>query len=186
MDTTELQRTGHWRFDQLDDLPDDGRRYEVVDGLLVVSPPPTFWHQAVSAALLRQLSAQAPPDWLVLLELGLPLGSDGRVPDLSVVSARAPLRPGAPLPGPEHLGLVVEVVSPSSRKTDRFAKPGEYADAGIPLFWRVETEPDLLVVAHALHDGAYERVAAVDGAGAAPAPWGPVRLDLGSIRDLSR
>jgi Uma2 family endonuclease len=178
MDTTELRRPGTWRFDQLDELPDDGRRYEVVDGLLVVSPPPTFWHQAVSAALLRQLSDQAPPDWHVLLELGLPLGTDGRVPDLSVVSARAPLRPDAPLPGPEHLGLVVEVVGPSSRKTDRFAKPGEYAEAGIPLFWRVETEPDLLLVAYRLRAGAYEQSTVVDGEGSAPAPWGPVRLDL--------
>ncbi len=181
MDTTELQRAGHWRFDELGDLPDDERRYEVVDGLLVVSPPPTFWHQVVSAALLRQLSAQAPPGWRVLFELGLPMGSDGRVPDLSVVSARAPTGAGAPLPGPEHVGLVVEVVSPSSRKTDRFAKPGEYAEAGIPLFWRVETEPGLLIVAYGLRGGAYEQVGTVDGAGVAPAPWEPVQLDLGNL-----
>ena len=181
MDAIELQRPGDWRFDQLDALPDDGRRYEVVDGLLLVSPAPTFWHQAVGAALLRQLSAQATDDWRVLLALGLPLGTDGRVPDLSVVSSRAPLRPGAPLPGPEHVGLVVEVVSPSSRKTDRFAKPGEYAEARIPLFWRVETEPDLLVVAHRLRGGAYEQVAVVDGVGPAQAPWGQVQLDLSEV-----
>lgn len=181
MDAIELQRPGDWRFDQLDVLPDDGRRYEVVDGLLVVSPPPTFWHQEVGAALLRQLAAEAPSDWRVLLELGLPLGTDGRVPDLTVVSARAPRGPGAPLPGPEHVGLVVEVVSPSSRKTDRFAKPGEYAEAGIPLFWRVETEPDLVVVAHRLRGGVYEQVAVVDGTGSAPAPWGAVHLDLTRI-----
>ena len=181
MDTIELHQPGSWRFDQLDALPDDGRRYEVVDGLLVVSPPPSFWHQVVSAALLRQLSAQAPPDWHVLFELGLPLGTDGRVPDLSVVSASAPGGPGAPLPGPDHVGLVVEVVSPSSRKTDRFAKPGEYAEAGIPLFWRVETEPGLLLLVHRLRGGVYEQDAVVDGAGSAPAPWGPVRIDLTSI-----
>ena len=70
------------------------------------------------------------------------------------------------------------MVSPSSRKTDRFAKSGEYAEAGIPLFWRVETEPDLLVVAHRLRGAVYEQVAVVDGAGSAPAPWGPVLLDL--------
>jgi hypothetical protein len=117
-----------------------------------------------------------------LHELGLPLGTDGRVPDLG----RGVVRPcaggpGAPLPGPEHVGLVVEVVSPSSRKTDRFAKPGEYAEAGIPLFWRVETEPDLLVVAHRLRVGVYEQVAVVDGTGSAPAPWGAVQLDLTRI-----
>ncbi len=182
MDTTELQRAGHWRFDELGDLPDDERRYEVVDGLLVVSPPPTFWHQVVSAALLRRLSAQAPPGWRVLFELGLPMGSDGRVPDLSVVSARAPTGAGAPLPGPEHVGLVVEVVSRSSRKTDRFAKPGEYAEAGIALFWRVETEPQPVVVAHRLSGAAYEQVAVVVDTGAAPAPWGAVHLDLTDLR----
>ena len=181
MDTTELHRAGHWRFDQLGELPHDGRRYEVVDGLLVVSPPPAFWHQVVSAALVRELTAQAPPSWRVLFELGLPLGTDGRVPDISVVSARAPAGAGAPLPGPEHVGLVVEVVSPSSRKTDRFAKPGEYAEAGIPLFWRVETEPQPVVTAYRLA-AAYEQVAVVVDTGAAPAPWGPVHLDL---RDLT-
>jgi Uma2 family endonuclease len=185
MDTIELQRPGSWRFDQLDGLPDDGRRYEVVDGLLVVSPPPSPWHQVVATALLLQLTAAAPPDWHVLPELGLPLGTDGRVPDLSVVSTRALLGPGAPLPAAEHLGLVVEVVSPSSRKTDRFAKPGEYADAGIPLFWRVETEPDLLVVAHRLVAGVYEHAALVRSAGPAPAPWGPVVLDLEAVRHRS-
>jgi Uma2 family endonuclease len=185
MDATELQRPGTWRFDQLEALPDDGRHYEVVDGLLVVSPPPTSWHQVVTAALLRQLSAHAPPDWHVLPELGLPLGTDGRVPDLSVVSARAPLHPGAPLPAPADVGLVVEVVSPSSRKTDRFAKPGEYAEAGIPLFWSVETDPDLLLVAYRLGAGSYTQVVTVAEDGEVPAPWGPVRVDLRGIRGLS-
>jgi Uma2 family endonuclease len=182
VETLELQRPGSWRFDQLDGLPDDGRRYEVVDGLLVVSPPPSPWHQVVGAALLQQLTARAPSDWRVLYELGLPLGTDGRVPDLSVVTAAAGLGPGAPLPSPERVGLVVEVVSPSSRKTDRFAKPGEYAEAGIPLFWRVETEPDLLLVAHRLADGAYRQVAAVTDTGPARAPWGDVDVDLEQVR----
>jgi Uma2 family endonuclease len=59
VDTAELQRPGSWRFDQLDGLPDDGRRYEVVDGLLVVSPPPSPWHQVVATGLLLQLTEQA-------------------------------------------------------------------------------------------------------------------------------
>jgi Uma2 family endonuclease len=102
------------------------------------------------------------------------MGTDGRVPDLAVVTADAPVgrgRPPYPV-GPEHVGLVVEVVSPSSRKTDRFAKPGEYDEAGIPLFWRVETEPDLLLLAHRLVDGAYRQVAEVTASAAVPVPWG--------------
>ena len=185
MDAIELRRPGTWRFDQLDDLPDDGRRYEVVDGLLVVSPAPSAWHQLVGVELLRQLLAAAPPDWRVLYELGLSLGTDGRVPDLAVVSAEAPIGPGAPTLTAEHFALVAEIVSPSSRKTDRFAKPGEYADAGIPLFWRVETEPELLLVAYRLAGGSYEEASVVIGIGEAPSPWGPVTIDLERIRRLA-
>lgn len=171
---------GPWRFDELPALPDDGRRYEVVDGSLVVSPPPSQAHQLVGAELFRQLLAQCPQAWRVAYEWPLPMGTDGRVPDLAVVAAAVPLSGvGSPYPaGPEHVGLVVEVVSPSSRKTDRFAKPGEYAEAGIPLFWRVETDPDLLLVAHRLTGRSYAQVAALAGTGAVPAPWGDVRIDL--------
>ncbi len=182
MDTTELWRTGAWRFDQLAELPDDGRRYEVVDGLLVVSPPPSAWHQLVGVSLLQQLLHAAPPAWRVLYELALALGTDGRVPDLAVVSSAAPLGPGAPPVPAEHFGLVVEIVSPASRKTDRFAKPGEYADAGIALFWRVETEPELLLAAYRLAGGSYEQVGEVTGVGSAAAPWGPVQVDVEAIR----
>lgn len=174
-----FDHVGPWRFDQLDDLPDDGRRYEVVDGALVVTPPPGHLHQAVGALLLHQLQLQCPDSWQVYYEFALPLGGDGRVPDLAVVSSAAPLRGLGPYPvGPEHFGLVVEVVSPSSRKTDRFAKPGEYAEAGIPLFWRVETDPELLLVAHRLAGPSYEVVGQVSGEGVVPAPWGDVTVDL--------
>lgn len=174
-----FEHPGPWQFSELADLPDDGRRYEVVDGALVVTPPPGQLHQAIGALLLRQLAQQCPPSWQVYYGFALPLGSDGRVPDLAVVSSRAPLRGAGPYPvGPEHFGLVVEVVSPSSRKTDRFAKPGEYAEAGIPLYWRVETEPRLLLVAQRLVGTAYEVVAEVDGRGEVPAPWGDVAVDL--------
>lgn len=181
MDTTELHRAGSWRFDQLADLPDDGRRYEVVDGLLVVSPPPSPRHQFVAAALLRQLDRQNPGGWHVLYELGLRMGDDGRVPDVAVVSATAPCMGEAPLE-PRHFGLVLEVVSPSSRKTDRFAKHGEYAEAGIPLYWRVEMDPTLLLAAYRLGSGRYEQVVTVEHVGSVPVPWGNAMIDLDAIR----
>lgn len=138
------QHRGPWRFEELATLPDDGRRYEVVDGVLVVTPPPTQRHQFVGSVLLHQLVRACPPQWRVVDEWPLPLGTDGRVPDLAVVAADAPVtRAGSAYPaGPEHVGLLVEVVSPSSRKTDRVMKPAEHAEAGVPLFWRVETDPD--------------------------------------------
>ena len=175
------EHRGPWRFDELAGLPDDERRYEVVDGCLVVTPPPSPWHQLVGNLLLRQLGAAAPAEWTPTYEWPLPMGTDGRVPDLAVVRTAALPRGPEGVVGPEALGLVVEVVSPSSRKTDRFAKPGEYAEAGIPLFWRVETEPDVLVVAHRLAAGRYVEVARVRAQGEVPAPWGAVHLDLTSL-----
>ena len=168
---------GPWHFDELADLADDDRRYEVVDGRLVVMPPPGQRHQAIGAELLGQLLRQAPAPWRVCYEFALPMGTDGRVPDLAVVRRDADLSGPGPYPlGPDGFGLVVEVVSPSSRKTDRFAKPGEYAEVGIPLFWRVETEPAVVVYAYELRDGAYAEVVRVDGAGDVPVPWGTLRL----------
>lgn len=88
----------------------------------------------------------------------------------------------APYPvGPQAFGLVVEVVSPGSRTTDRVAKPRGYAAAGIPLFWRVETEPDLLVQAFVLRAGAYESVGTVRERGPLPVPWGTAQVDIGRL-----
>lgn len=168
---------GPWLFDELADLADDDRRYEVVDGALVVTPPPGQLHQAVGAELFRQLDRSCPPGWRVAYEWPLPLGTDGRVPDLAVIRDDAPLRGSGPYPaGPEYVGLVVEIVSPSSRKTDRFAKPGEYAEAAIPLFWRVETEPSVVLHAFVLQDGAYVETATSPGA--LFVPWGTLAVDL--------
>lgn len=181
MSSVVPQHRGPWRFEELADLPDDGRRYEVVDGALVVTPPPSHLHQAVGAALLLQLEHSRPSDWRVVQGWALPLGTDGRVADLAVVRADVPLRGPSPHPvGLASVGMVVEVVSPSSRKTDRFAKPGEYAEVGIPLFWRVETEPAVVVHAFVLRDGAYVEHA-VTSVGRLPAPWGLVTVDLTTL-----
>ncbi|TAL21530.1 MAG: Uma2 family endonuclease [Frankiales bacterium] len=184
MSSTTLDPAGPWTFDQLGDLPDDGRRYEVVDGHLVVTPPPSQEHQLVANRLLRQLLAACPDEWEALSEFALPLGTDGRVPDLAVVRRHALPGEAPPHPlGPAEFGLVVEVTSRSTRKTDLFAKPGEYAEAGIALFWRVERHPELAVHPFRLGAEGYQPGAVVRGAGGTcPVPWGEVALDLDRIR----
>ncbi len=62
-----------------------------------------------------------------------------RQPD--VLLCRAQVSTDRSLLTPEDVVLAVEVVSPGIRRTDRFAKPGEYAAAGIPFYWRVEQDP---------------------------------------------
>ncbi len=136
-----------WTVDDLGSLPDDGQRYELVDGGLVVTPPPTQRHQMLGDDLREQLLAAAPSWWRARLEFPLPFAADTqRIPD--VVVHRWPLqhrRDDERNPvGPADVGLIVEVGSASTRRTDRFAKPGECAEAGIGLFWRLETEPDLV------------------------------------------
>ena len=182
MSVPDLART--WTRAELETLPDDGLRYELVDGNLVVTPP-TQRHQWLGDALAAQLRAAAPADWRVVAELPLPLDDDLRIPDLAV--HRWPLRaptddPANPL-GPADLGLLVEVVSPRTRKTDRFTKPGEYAVAGVPLFWRLETEPELVLHPFILTAGVYAAAPTVTARGSVPAPWGDVVVDLSLLCD---
>src|ERR1044072_8348809 len=45
-------------------------------------------------------------------------------------------------------GLAVEIVSPTSQSMDRITKPALYARAGIPYYWRIETDGGITVHAH--------------------------------------
>lgn len=144
----------YWTVDDLHDLPDDhGWHYESLDGRLQVNPPPLARHQHVVLGLFLQLRAQAAPEWRVLTDLGVRLGSDWREPDLLVVPSHLAL--DTYLFEPVDVALAVEVVSFGSRRTDRVVKPAEYADAGIPRYWRVETEPEVSLHCFELQGGAY-------------------------------
>jgi Uma2 family endonuclease len=173
-------QVGNWTLEDLLDLPDDGNRYEVIDGNLIVTPPPMDWHQAVSGLLFEQLRAACSSEWLVLLESYVNYGGDGRQPDL-LVGRRSALRREGFNFTPDVVGLVVEVVSPSSRRTDRLAKPAEYADQGIPLFWRVELDPELVVHPFRLVNGSWVPEPEVRDLGTVPVPWGSIELDLTSL-----
>ena len=175
--STPQQR--HWTLADWDDLPEEAVWCEVVDGNLVVSPPPPQVHQDIGAELAIALRDAAPPGWRVRVEYLLPLAEDHvRVPDLVVY--RWPLRhprddPSNPM-GPADVGLVAEVVSPRSRRTDRFAKPAEYADAGIGIYWRIETDPEVRLHAFVLRGSVYEPAPAGQDA---PVPWGRMPITLG-------
>ena len=95
------------------------------------------------------------------------IGSTG-----AVVRAGLPVRPRKVAYTPADFGLLVEIVSPSSTGMDRVLKPAEYAAAGVPFFWRVETEPVMELIGYELADGAYREVArAASGSVALPAPY---------------
>jgi Uma2 family endonuclease len=162
----------YWTVSDLAELPDDGLRYEALDGRLLMSPPPVARHQEVVVRLLLQLRDQAPAGWTVALSQAVRLDTDWRVPDLLVVPTSAVDGSGVYEPG--DVAIAVEVVSSETRRLDRVVKPAEYAAAGIPRFWRVETEPRVLLLPFALEHGRY-----VEAAISAPFP---LALDLEALR----
>ncbi|MER7756055.1 Uma2 family endonuclease [Kitasatospora sp. NPDC097643] len=121
---------------------------EIVDGMVVVSPSATKRHNRLARLLANALDAaggkerNADTDFDVRLQ-DVPLNN--RRP--GVVVYRADTIDESPT-GPEHVLLLVEVVSPGSETTDRVVKPDQYAKAGIPFHWRVEQVPGTVPVVH--------------------------------------
>lgn len=146
-----------WDYEDLQDLPDDGSRYEIVDGGLVVTPPPPLWHEFAVEQVKIALRADAPSRWRVLSP-GVHMDATYRIPDVLVLRADVDRQAGTAEP-PDVL-LAVEVVSPGSVTTDRVTKPVEYANAGIPHFWRVDALQGPLLEAFELTAGSYRSVGA--------------------------
>ena len=133
-----------WTVDMVRALPDDGNRYEVIDGELFVTPSPSLTHQnaVLELALLvapyvREHAVGraviSPADVLVY-------GPRKFVqPDLFVV----PLVNDAPARAWTEVGrllLTVEVLSPSTERTDRRRKRHVYKEKGVPEYWVIDTD----------------------------------------------
>ncbi|MGI8475940.1 MAG: Uma2 family endonuclease [Thermomicrobiales bacterium] len=146
-------------------LPDDGVRYELIFGELMMSPAPGMMHQHVILELASEFLSfvrkhragrvfVAPfdvklskysvvqPDVLVILRNNLAILNDDRVE-------------GAP-------DIVVEVLSPSSRRRDLVAKMALYAEHGVPEYWAVDSKTETIEVL-VLEGGRYLAYAAKDG-----------------------
>ncbi len=129
-------------------LPEDGQRYEVVHGELLVTPAPTLPHQRV---VTRLVVALAP--YCERLGLGEVLTSPADVswgedvlvqPDVFVTARdEAGLREWSSL---RTLDLVVEVLSPSTAKQDRFQKRRLYQRQGVETLWIVDIDRALVEV----------------------------------------
>ena len=138
-----------WNRERWETLPDDGNRYEVIDGVLYMSTAPSAFHQWVIHQAVRALFAQV-EDTGVGVVLWAPIGlfmpgSDPvqpdilvmRTGDLGMVRDRRVYGPPA---------LLVEVISPSNPEQDLEVKRGAYARAGVPEYWIVRpAERDVLV-----------------------------------------
>ncbi|MER7167645.1 Uma2 family endonuclease [Micromonospora sp. NPDC000207] len=137
---------GEWTTDDLDALPDDGRRRELLDGVLLVSPSPSAAHQTIAGRLMVALEAECPDDYQVTQGVEVRINrTRSFIPDVLVITTPAAQRRPSRFE-PHEVTLAVEIVSPSTRSIDRVLKPTLYAQAGIPYFWRIETEREGLVV----------------------------------------
>ncbi len=138
-----LPATHSWTLDDLARLPDDGRRYEIIDGSLHVTPAPALLHQRYCTWLMRALLAELPDEYDVVAGANVLLPAEPTrllVPDVLAVRLTDIGTNSDPLAVPATaVPIAVEVVSPSSTAHDRFTKPALYAEAGIPHYWRVET-----------------------------------------------
>lgn len=148
--------------DDLEAMPDDGRRYELLDGVLLVSPAPRLLHQRIVMQLGTLLNVRTPSEFEVLsapfavhpdesqsmeLQPDLLVAVGGDLTDRDL--------PATPL-------LAVEVLSPSTRMVDLTLKRAAYERMGTPSYWVLDPDvPDLRVFE--LDGAEYRLVAHVRG-----------------------
>jgi len=145
--------------DDLAQLPDDGNRYELLDGLLLVSPSPAERHQRALVELLVLLRDACPPGLRVYAApLDVRFTPRRQVqPDLLVVED------GPPRDRLDRLPLlVVELLSPGTRRHDLVLKRRAYEQAGVASYWLVDPAVPSLTALE-LQGGHYVEVARVEG-----------------------
>jgi Uma2 family endonuclease len=141
------QPIADWTVERVLALPDDGNRYEVVDGELLVSPAPSLFHQVAVAALARILDPFARTH-----RLGYVLHSPADIeldehtlvqPDLFVAPPVEGRRPRS-WKEIRQLLLAIEVLSPSTARADRQVKRRRYQRHGVAEYWIVDLDARLV------------------------------------------
>jgi Uma2 family endonuclease len=137
-------------YDDLQNMPDDGQRYEIIDGELIVSPAPIANHQRVLKRLVRtfdDFANETRTGEVFFAPFDVQLGYHDVVePDLVFIATEQGRVPGLDHKFEGSPILVVEVISPSSRQTDRVRKMALYARSGVREYWIADPEQRTLVV----------------------------------------
>ena len=169
-------------YSDLAATPDDGKRYELVQGNLYVNPSPTPVHPRISRRLQRQLEDyfhdhtigevfNAPIDLILT-------NHDVFVPDLVVVSRPQHVTDRG-IEGPPL--LVVEILSPSTQKQDRGTKARRYAELGVEHYWIVDPAGKR-VECHRLVEGAFRSRIDAEGETSLDHPdWDGLVIDLAAL-----
>jgi Uma2 family endonuclease len=151
------QKRADYTVEDVLDLPDDAPRVELTDGVLTVVPSPSGGHQKINVQLISWLARHLPDGLESLMAVGVVIGADTtREPDAVILHSPIDLNHHYYLP--EQVVVAIEIVSPGTKRRDRFDKPGQYAAAGIPHYWRIEQHP-VHIFAYDLINGRYELAA---------------------------
>jgi Uma2 family endonuclease len=133
---------GTWTYEDLFSLPDDGKRYEIIEGELYEMPSPNLWHARtimnLIALLLPVVASLRGQLFTASLDVFF-LGANPVIPDILAIlpGSRAVSRKRG-VEGPPD--LVIEVLSPSNRGHDLLTKRSLYARAGVREYWLVDPE----------------------------------------------
>lgn len=142
-------RQGEWTYEMYSALPEDGRHYEVMQGVLMMSPTPEMAHQGIVGLIYRYLS-----DHIFLTRRGLVFTGPADV----VLSPKKVVQPDVLVLLKNHMDhlkekyiegapdLVVEIISHSSVTYDRLIKYNLYEQSGVPEYWLVNPEEQCIEV----------------------------------------
>ena len=148
---------GQWTETDYFALPETNRFIELSKGELVMPPHPTHTHQLIVFELATRMRAFVREQDLGLVQIGpLPVRlwpGKIREPDILFMAREHSHRIAEQAYGPPD--LTVEVLSPSTRRTDRLEKMVEYARAGVREYWIVDPHGRTVEV-FVLREGAYE------------------------------
>ena len=136
-----IVREGPVTYDDYAAMPDDGNRYEIIDGVLeMMSPGPMTVHQGVSGELFLFLQSCRSEYVMFLAPFDVILSRTTVLqPDILMIhrSRIEIVKPHGVEGAPD---LVVEILSPSTRKRDKVVKAAAYAKHRVPEYWLVDPE----------------------------------------------
>ena len=137
----------HWTADMVRALPDDGKRYEVIDGELFVTPSPALRHQDAVFEMATRLRSYVNEHRVgrVLVSPADVTFKDGSLvqPDVFVAPLVGGRRP-QDWSDVTTLVLAVEVLSPSTARADRQVKLRLFRRQGVPEYWIVDVDARLI------------------------------------------
>jgi Uncharacterized protein conserved in cyanobacteria len=140
-DEEPVVREGPVTYDDYASMPDDGNRYEIIDGVLeMMSPGPMTVHQGVSGELFLFLQSCRSEYVMFLAPFDVILSRTTVLqPDILMIhrSRIEIVKPHGVEGAPD---LVVEILSPSTRKRDKVVKAAAYAKHRVPEYWLVDPE----------------------------------------------